>query len=220
MRTPAGLHDVLLGALRGKSRGRAAAHDVDDNQGNFGFIRQAQVFLFQREARAGTGRHRLDAGNGSADSAAAGAKLVFHLLEDAADLGQFDSHRLHDFRRGSNRIPRVEFASCRQRAKRDGLVALPEFDLSHYFVPSSRTVIARSGQIFSHDLQPMHSSGCTASDFTLSFRARTFLGQTETHKPHPLHQVLLIDTSNFLANTFTSRKNKKASPVYNKKQNL
>jgi len=60
-----------------------------------------------------------------------------------------------------------------------------------------------SGHMFSHWRQPMQSSIRTGSHLAFASSSRTFFGHTAIHNPQPLHQALLIVTSNFLANQFT-----------------
>ena len=77
--------------------------------------------------------------------------------------------------------------------KRTQASASPSFSLSFFF---SVIVIARSGQIFSHWRQPMQSCSRTGVDFRRSLNSSTDLGQTPTHREHPLHHAMLTPTLN------------------------
>ena len=121
---PAAHHDLALGRGGRLARCRTHALHVDDDDGDFRRAGQAEHFLLQGEARAGSGRHGLLAAHGSTDGGTEAGQLVFGLHELAAHLGQTGRQLFRDFSRRGDGVTAVELYAGRNSTFHYCLVAL------------------------------------------------------------------------------------------------
>jgi hypothetical protein len=120
---PARLHHVGLADVGGAAGRRPAAHDVDDDEGDFQDAGVAEVLLLEREARAGGAGEGLDAAQRRPDGRGDAGDLVLHLQVAAAVAHDVAGRVFQHLGGGRDRIAAEEARPGFERRLGDGVVA-------------------------------------------------------------------------------------------------
>jgi hypothetical protein len=119
-----GNFEITLLDAGGQTRARAATLDIDDDNRHFSHHGPAKRFGLQRKTGTGSSGQRKVARVGSAAGHGDGREFILGLHKNTAVFRQFRAQDFHDARPRRNRVARAEANASRDRAVRDGLVAI------------------------------------------------------------------------------------------------
>ncbi len=122
--TPAGLHNVPLGRIGGKTGGRPTSHHIDNNTGYLCYAGKTEIFLHEGKSGSAGGSHGFSPRQTGTYYSSEAGDFIFHLDKGAFHLRQPVGENLADLRGRSYGIARKETATGSQGSLNDSLVSL------------------------------------------------------------------------------------------------
>ena len=124
MGPPAGLHDVSLGGIGGKTGGRATSHYIDNYAGHLCHASKTEIFLHEGKSGSTGGSHGFSPRQTGTYYSSEAGNFIFHLDKGAFHLRQPVGENLADLRCRGYGIARKETATGSQGSLDNGLVSL------------------------------------------------------------------------------------------------